>query len=74
MFGVGDLFGGGRRRSGTQRGADLRYDLEISFEESAFGTETTLQIPREEPCDRCSGSGAAPGTSPSGFREILAMA
>ena len=64
LFGVGDLFGGGRRRSGTQRGADLRYDLEISFEESAFGTETTLQTPREEPCDRCSGSGAAPGTSP----------
>ena len=64
LFGVGDLFGGGRRRSGAQRGADLRYDLEISFEESAFGTETTLQIPREEPCDRCGGSGAAPGTSP----------
>ena len=35
MFGFGDLFGGGRRRGGPQRGADLRYDLEISFEESA---------------------------------------
>ena len=40
MFGFGDLFGGGRRRGGPQRGADLRYDLEISFEESARGTET----------------------------------
>ena len=45
MFGFGDMFGGGRRRGGPQRGADLRYDLEISFEESASGTETTIQIP-----------------------------
>ena len=37
MFGFGDLFGGGRRRGGPQRGADLRYDLEIAFEESAHG-------------------------------------
>jgi molecular chaperone DnaJ len=63
MFGFGDLFGGGRRRGGPQRGADLRYDLEISFEESATGTETTVQIPRQEPCETCKGSGAAPGTS-----------
>jgi molecular chaperone DnaJ len=63
IFGFGDLFGGGRRRSGPQRGADLRYDLEISFEESARGTETTIQIPREETCETCSGSGAAPGSS-----------
>jgi molecular chaperone DnaJ len=61
-FGFGDLFGGRRRRGGPQRGADLRYDLEISFEESATGTETTIQIPREETCETCSGSGAAPGT------------
>src|SRR6478736_7916255 len=40
MFGFGDLFGGGRRRGGPQRGADLRYDLEISFEEAARGAET----------------------------------
>ena len=64
VFGVGDLFGGGRRRTGAQRGADLRYDLEISFEEAATGAETTLQIPREEICEQCGGSGAAPGTSP----------
>jgi molecular chaperone DnaJ len=64
MFGFGDLFGGGRRR-GPQRGADLRYDLEISFEESANGSETSIQIPRQETCDTCHGSGAAPGSSPT---------
>ncbi|HSL22311.1 MAG TPA: molecular chaperone DnaJ [Vicinamibacterales bacterium] len=65
IFGFGDLFGGGaRRRGGPQRGSDLRYDLEISFEESARGSETTVQIPREETCETCRGSGAAPGTSP----------
>jgi len=62
IFGFGDLFGGGRRRGGPQRGRDLRYDLEISFEESARGAETTIQIPREENCEPCKGSGAAPGT------------
>jgi molecular chaperone DnaJ len=65
IFGFGEVFGGGRRRGGPQRGADLRYDLEISFEESAKGTETTIQIPRAETCDACAGSGAAPGTGPS---------
>jgi molecular chaperone DnaJ len=64
VFGFGDIFGGRRRRSGPQRGADLRYDLEITFEESAEGTETTIQIPRDETCETCSGSGAAPGTQP----------
>jgi molecular chaperone DnaJ len=66
MFGFGDLFGGsGRRRGGPQRGADLRYDLEISFEESARGSETTVQIPRQENCETCSGSGSAAGSSAS---------
>ena len=65
VFGFGDIFGGGRRRGGPQRGSDLRYDLEISFAESAKGVETTVQIPRLEPCDSCSGSGAAPGTKPT---------
>ena len=63
VFGFGDIFGQRRRRGGPQRGADLRYDLEISFEESATGAETTIQIPREETCETCSGSGAAPGTT-----------
>jgi len=64
MFGFGDIFGG-RRRGGPQRGADLRYDLEISFEESARGCETAIQIPRQETCEACQGVGAAPGTTPT---------
>ncbi len=64
IFGFGDVFGGARRRGGAQRGSDLRYDLEISFEESARGSETTIQIPREESCETCHGTGAAPGSAP----------
>jgi molecular chaperone DnaJ len=62
---LGDFFGFGTggRRAGPARGADLRYDLEIGFDESYNGSETTIQIPREEPCETCHGSGAAPGTS-----------
>ena len=59
VFGFGDVFGGGRRRGGPQRGADLRYDLEISFEESARGVETSILIPRHESCETCTGTGAA---------------
>lgn len=68
---LGDLFGfgagGGRRRAGRspQRGADLRYDLRISFEEAAFGKEATLTIPRLESCERCKGSGSAGGSAPT---------
>jgi molecular chaperone DnaJ len=65
IFGFGDLFGGQRRRGGPQRGADLRYDLEISFEESARGTETTILIPRAEACETCRGTGAAKGSGPT---------
>jgi len=65
VFGFGDILGGGRRRGGPQRGADLRYDLEISFEEAARGTETALQIPRQEACETCAGSGAAEGSKPA---------
>jgi molecular chaperone DnaJ len=64
IFGIGEMFGGQRRRGGPQRGADLRYDLEISFDESAKGVETTIQIPRQEACETCHGSGAAPGSKP----------
>src|SRR6185436_1601022 len=63
IFGFGDIFGG-RRRGGPQRGADLRYDLEITFEEAAKGTETSIQIPRQENCETCQGSGSAPGSAP----------
>ena len=61
----GDFFGGGGRSGGPQRGSDLRYDLEITFEESAKGVETTIDIPRLETCETCNGSGAAAGTSPT---------
>ncbi len=63
FFGFGGGFGGSRRRGGPTRGTDLRFDLEIPFEDSYNGTETTIQIPREEHCDTCAGSGAAPGSS-----------
>lgn len=65
IFGFGDVFGGGRRRGGPQRGSDLRYDMEIAFEDAARGTETTIQIPRQEACEGCQGSGAAPGSAPT---------
>jgi molecular chaperone DnaJ len=61
----GDFFGGGGRRGGAERGSDLRYDLEIAFEESARGVETSIQIPRLEMCETCHGSGAAAGSSPT---------
>ncbi len=62
-----DFFGGGggRRRPGPERGADLRFDLEITFEEAAFGTEKTVKVPRTVQCNKCSGTGAKPGTSAS---------
>ncbi|MEX2684670.1 MAG: molecular chaperone DnaJ [Candidatus Sigynarchaeota archaeon] len=51
-------------RRSPRRGADLRYDLTISFEEAVFGAEKDLEVPRMETCKRCGGSGAEPGTSP----------
>ncbi len=51
-------------RNAPQRGADLRVDLAISFEEAAFGAEKPIEITRWETCSTCHGSGAAPGTSP----------
>jgi molecular chaperone DnaJ len=61
----GDIFGGARGgRSNVYRGADLRYNLEISLEEAARGSETRIRIPTMEECGTCSGSGAKPGTQP----------
>jgi len=60
----GEMFGGGRRTRGRSRGSDLRYHLEISFEEAAFGTTARIQIPRPKRCDVCGGSGAKAGTGP----------
>jgi molecular chaperone DnaJ len=59
-----ELFGGGRRRAsrqGPQQGADLRFDLEIDFEEAAFGSERTINLPLSEECGTCKGSGMASG-------------
>jgi molecular chaperone DnaJ len=58
-----DLFSGGRgNRSNVYRGADLRYNLEITLEEAARGAEKTIRIPTVEECETCNGSGAKPGT------------
>lgn len=63
----GDIFGGGggRSRSNVHRGADLRYNMEISLEEAARGTETQIRVPTMAECGTCGGSGAKPGTSPT---------
>ena len=64
--GFGDLFGGGQRRrsrDGVQRGADLRFDLEIDLEEAIFGGERNPDLPVAESCAECSGTGAAKGSS-----------
>ncbi|MBV8845366.1 MAG: molecular chaperone DnaJ [Bryobacterales bacterium] len=61
VFGFGDVFGGSRqRRNRAQRGDDLRYDLEISFEDSMRGITADIQAPRMEECARCHGKGAEP--------------
>ncbi|MCV6589469.1 MAG: molecular chaperone DnaJ [Marinobacterium sp.] len=63
----GDIFGGGgggRRRSSVQRGADLRYNLDLSLEEAVRGVETTIKVPTLVACETCDGSGAKPGTQP----------
>ncbi len=58
-----DFFGAGTRgRRRAERGADLRYNLEISFEEAAFGIETKINIPRMETCAACNGTGAKSST------------
>jgi molecular chaperone DnaJ len=63
----GDMMGGGGRRSsgGRSRGADMRYNMEISLEEAFEGKTAEIEIPTSITCDTCSGSGAKPGTSPS---------
>ena len=61
------FFGGmrtGTARRGPSRGADLRYDLTIDFEEAVFGCEKEIVVPRQETCPQCQGSGAEPGTQP----------
>ena len=62
LFGFSNGGGGGRSRA--RRGADLRYDLNLSFMEAAFGTETEIELKKAETCTTCDGSGCEPGTSP----------
>lgn len=67
--GFGDMFGGGGRRqrtrnpNGAQRGNDLRFDLEIDFEEALFGSERQVDLTVNDTCDQCHGSGAAEGST-----------
>jgi len=60
----GDIFGGHGGRSNVYSGADLRYNMEISLEQAAHGTETKIRIPTMEACEICHGSGAKSGTTP----------
>ncbi|MCC6958250.1 MAG: molecular chaperone DnaJ [Dehalococcoidia bacterium] len=68
--GFGDIFDaffgggqrGGRRRRGPARGADLRFNLRLTFEEAIFGVDKEIEFQRQERCTRCSGKGAEPGT------------
>jgi molecular chaperone DnaJ len=66
FFGFEDLFGGGSRRGRgrgrAQRGADLRYDMTLTFEEAAAGVATKIKLPRQEFCEACNGTGAKKGT------------
>lgn len=67
FFDLGDLFGGGggRRRNRAQRGEDVRYDLELTFEEAVFGMNADIQVARMDRCDRCRGAGSEPGSGPT---------
>jgi molecular chaperone DnaJ len=66
LFGFGDLFGGSKRGGGrSSRGSDLRYDLELTFDEAVFGTKKKVHFPRHELCSECDGSGSAPGSGSS---------
>jgi molecular chaperone DnaJ len=62
--GAGTRAGAASARSAAERGADLRYDLRITLEEAAMGTDKTVDVPRLRTCAACEGSGARPGTSP----------
>ena len=72
FFGFEDLFGGGGARRGRnrpQRGADLRYDMTLTFEEAAGGVTTKIKIPRLEFCESCHGTGAKAGTGVSACQQ-----
>lgn len=61
-----DIFGGGfssRNKNAPRKGADLEYDLSLTFEEAVFGCQKDISVTRREKCETCSGTGAKPGTS-----------
>lgn len=58
----GEIFGGARRPAGRNRGTDLRYNLEITFEEAAFGSEVQVKIPKPKRCEVCTGTGSKSGS------------
>jgi molecular chaperone DnaJ len=60
----GDVFGGGRRGGGQNRGADLRYNMEIGLDEAYKGKAATIKVPTAITCETCTGTGAKPGTKP----------
>jgi molecular chaperone DnaJ len=62
FFGFEDIFGGRRSGKRSQRGADLRYDMKLSFEEAAAGVNTKIRLPRLDFCESCNGTGAKAGT------------
>jgi molecular chaperone DnaJ len=64
FFGFEDMLSGGRRsgRARAQRGADLRYDMTLAFEEASTGVTTKVKLPRQEYCEACNGTGAKRGT------------
>jgi molecular chaperone DnaJ len=65
LFGFGDAFGGGRRRSRAQRGGDLRADITIELKDAIFGKTTEIPIRKTETCASCHGTGAAQGKQPA---------
>ena len=69
----GDLMGGGaarRRRGGRERGADLRYNMEITLEEAFAGKTATIRVPTSVSCEACTGTGAKPGTQPADLPDL----
>ena len=64
FFGGGFGFGGGRQKTGPQKGANLKYGMTLSFMEAAFGVERDITITKEDLCPECKGSGSQPGTTP----------
>ena len=59
----GDIFGGGGGRQRQRRGADLRYELELTLEQAVHGTEVNITVPRMSECGTCTGTGAKPGSN-----------